>query len=87
MFYDEHGKHVRTKKEILDKNGNVRDGCSIIPKGEVYESHLFTVKNKDFKSKAFTGEVKKMYTKFINNYVKDEAQKLSVLQPEVFICQ
>ena len=81
MFYDENGKHVRTKKEILDESGNVREGCNIIPKGEVYESHLFTVKNEHFKSKAFTGEVKEMYTKLINNYVKDEAQKLSVFQP------
>ena len=39
MFYDEQGKHRRTKKEILDEQGNIRAGCSIIPKGEVYESH------------------------------------------------
>ena len=42
MFYDEQGKHRRTKKEILDEQGNLRAGCSIIPKGEVYESHIFT---------------------------------------------
>lgn len=23
MFFDEHGKHVRTKKEILDENGGI----------------------------------------------------------------
>lgn len=44
MFYNENGKHVRAKKEILDENGNLREGCSIIPKGGVYESHLFDVK-------------------------------------------
>ena len=65
----------------MDENGNVREGCNIIPKGEVYESHLFTVKNEHFKSKVFTGEEKEMYTKLINNYVRDEAQKLSVFQP------
>lgn len=37
MFYDESGKHVRTKKEILDENGHVRKRCKIISKGEVYE--------------------------------------------------
>ncbi len=26
MFYDENGKRVRTKKEILDENGNIRKG-------------------------------------------------------------
>ena len=34
MFYDEQGKHRRTKKEILDEQGNIRTGCSIIPKGK-----------------------------------------------------
>lgn len=81
MFYNEKGKHVRTKKEILDKNGNIREGCSIIPRGEVYESHLFDVKIEHFKSKAFTSEVKEMYTKLMNQYVKEESQKLSVFQP------
>lgn len=81
MFYNENGKHVRTKKEILDENGNLREGCSIIPKDEVYESHLFDVKNEYFKSKAFTREVKEMYTKQMNQYVKEESQKLSVFQP------
>ncbi len=26
MFYDKQGKHVRTKKEVLDENENVRNG-------------------------------------------------------------
>lgn len=81
MFYDENGKHVRTKKEILDADGNIRSGCYIVPKGEIYESHLFATKKDHFKSKAFTGEVKEMYTKLMNNYVKEESQKLSVFQP------
>ena len=48
MFYDEQGKHRRTKKEILDEQGNIRAGCSIISKGEVYESHIFTKKEEWF---------------------------------------
>ncbi|MCR5000982.1 MAG: MobA/MobL family protein, partial [Lachnospiraceae bacterium] len=58
MFYDENGKHVRTKKEILDENGNIRDGCYIIKKGEVYERDIFSAKDKQFKSKAFLKEAK-----------------------------
>jgi hypothetical protein len=81
MFYNEQGKHVRTKKEILDDEGNIRKGCQIIPKGEVYESHIFSSKEEYFKSKAFTREVKEMYTKLINQYVKVDSQKLSVFQP------
>ena len=80
MFYDEQGKHRRTKKEILDEQGNIRTGCSIIPKGEVYESHIFTKKEEWFKSKAFTREVKEMFTEIINCHVKEESEKLSVFQ-------
>lgn len=80
MFYDEQGKHRRTKKEITEEQGNIRTGCSIIPKGEVYESHIFTKKDEWFKNKAFTKEVKEMFTDTINRYVKEESEKLSVFQ-------
>ena len=80
MFYDEQGKHRRTKKEILDEQGNIRAGCSIIPKGEVYESHIFTKKEEWFKNKAFTKEVKELFTDTINCYVKEESEKLSVFK-------
>ena len=80
MFYDEQGKHRRTKKEVLDELGNLRAGCSIISKGEVYESHIFTKKDEWFKNKAFTKEVKELFTDTINRYVKEESEKLSVFQ-------
>lgn len=78
MFYDEHGKHVRTKKEILDENGQIRRGCKVIPKGEVYERSLFTIKDSRFKSEEFLDEAKKSYTELINIYVADEREKLKV---------
>ena len=78
MFYDENGKHVRTKKEILDEVGQLRKGCKIIPKGEVYERNLFTIKDSRFKSDSFLDEVKRSYTDLINIYVKDDKQKLEV---------
>ena len=80
MFYDEQGKHRRQKKEILDEQGNLRAGCSIIPKGEVYESHIFTKKDEWFKSDVFTREVKEMFMEIINSHVKEESEKLSVFQ-------
>ena len=80
MFYDEQGKHRRTKKEILDEQGNIRAGCSIILKGKVYESHIFTKKEEWFKNKAFTKEVKELFTDTINYYVKEELEKLSVFK-------
>ena len=78
MFYDENGKHVRTKKEILDETGQLRSGCKIIPKGEVYERNIFTVKDSRFKNDSFLDEVKRSYTDLINIYVKDDKQKLKV---------
>ena len=78
MFYDEQGKHVRTKKEILNENGDIRKGCKIVKKGEVYESNLFTAKNKLFKQDDFVDEVKHFYTDLINTLIKDDKEKLHV---------
>ena len=80
MFYDENGKHVRTKKEILGEDGEIREGCHIVKKGEVYEKELFTAKDERFKSHSFLDEVKHSYTDLINIYVKDENQKLQVFE-------
>ena len=80
MFYDENRKHVRTKKEIVGENGGIREGCSIVKKGEVYEKRLFTAKDERFKSHSFLDEVKHSYTDLINIYVKDENQKLQVFE-------
>ncbi|MEG0962597.1 MAG: MobA/MobL family protein [Lachnospiraceae bacterium] len=78
MFYDGADKHVRTKKEILDEDGQIRTGCKIIPKGEVYERNVFTTKDSRFKSDAFLEEVKKSYTELINIYVQNDKEKLKV---------
>lgn len=82
MFYDETGKHVRTKKEILDENGNIRKKCRVVKKGEVYEKMLFTIKDRQFKQEGFLDEVKRDYTAFINTFVFDEKHKLTVFDKE-----
>src|SRR5574344_1664592 len=78
MFYDENGKHVRTKKEILDEAGLLRKGCKIVAKGEVYERDIFTIKDSRFKSESYLDEVKRSYTELINLYVSDDNDKLKV---------
>ena len=78
MFYDENGKRVRTKREILDENGNIRKKCKVIKKDEIYEKMLFTIKDKRFKQESFLEEVKRDYTTFINTFVFDEKKKLTV---------
>lgn len=78
MFYDERGKHRRTKKEILDENGNIRKKCKVIKKGKVYERNLFTKKNELFKADGFLDEVKRLYTDLINVCAIKEEDKFHV---------
>lgn len=78
MFYDESGRHVRTKKEILDRDGNIRKGCKIIKKGEVYERKVFTVKDERFKQESFLDGAKVFYTDLINQMVLDDKDRLSI---------
>ena len=82
VFYDETGKRVRTKKEITDESGKVREGCTVIPKGDVYEQHLFTAKDDSFKSDPFLREVKEVYTDLINRHISDPEQHLKVFNPD-----
>ena len=78
MFYDERGHHVRTKKEILDGDGNIRKGCKIIKKGEVYERKIFTTKDGRFKQESFLDEAKVFYTDLINQMALDDKDRLSI---------
>ena len=78
MFYDETGKHVRTKKEILDDDVKVRRGCRVVKKGEVYERILFDKKDVWFKQKGFLNEVKVYLTDQINLLVKTPEEELKV---------
>ena len=81
MFYDEAGKHVRTKKEITGEDGQIRPGCTVIKKGKVYENHMFSIKDACFKQKGFVAEVKEFYTDLINRYVSDPERRLAVFDP------
>lgn len=78
VFYDETGKRVHTKKEITGEDVQIRKGCTVIKKGEIYESHLFTVKDDKFKSEPFLREVKEIYTDLINRHISNPEQQLKV---------
>ena len=82
VFFDETGKRVRTKKEITGEDGQIRKGCAVIPKGGIYEQHLFTVKDGRFKSEPFLEEVKRNYTALINRHIADPEQHLRVFNPD-----
>lgn len=78
MFFDEENRHVRTKKEILDADGNIRPGCRILPKGEPYEMRWFTGRKDIFKTRKFLADVKVMYTDLINQCVVREEDRQTV---------
>ena len=78
VFFDETGKRVRTKKEITGEDGQIRKDCTVIKKGEVYESHLFTTKDTRFKGEPFLREIKEVYTELINRHISDPEQHLKV---------
>ena len=81
VFYDELGKRVRTKKEITGEDGMIREGCTVIKKGEAYESHLFTVKDEIFKNVLFLDEAKQFYTALINRHIKNPDRRLKLFDP------
>lgn len=66
MFYDENGKHCRTKKEILNEKGEVREGCSIIRKGEIYKTKYFGGKLEQLKSNNNAYVFKQHYAEMLN---------------------
>ena len=77
-FMTKQEKGYEPRKEITDENGQVRKGCTVIKKGEVYESHLFTTKDERFKTEAFISEAKEVYTELINSHISDPEQRLKV---------
>lgn len=67
MFIKENGVRARTKKEILDEDGNIKDGCYIIKKGSMLYNMNFNNKITYLKSNTFTYDLKKMLVEKWNN--------------------
>ena len=84
-YYDETGKHVRTKKEVTGEDGNLRPGCSMIPKGEPYEHHMFENKIELFRKKSFLKEVKESYTELMNQFLGDEEKMMVFPQNDLYL--
>lgn len=77
MFLDVDEKRS-TKKAIHDENGKLKEGCSVIKKGELVSRKLFGKKNPYFKSREFVRDVKQEFKELINSKVQDEEKKLSI---------
>ncbi len=78
MFYDENGKHVRTKKRYWMKPDSFVKAVKSFPRARYMSVLLFTIKDSRFKNDRFLDEVKRSYTDLINIYVKGDKQKLRV---------
>lgn len=59
LFFDEAGKRHYKKAEILDEEGQLRPGCRIVAKGEIYERRYFGAVNQTFSHKGWLREAKK----------------------------
>lgn len=64
--------------ETGTKSGDIRNGCKIIRKGEVYEKKEFSIKVDRFKKDSFLDEAKVFFTNEINQLVLHEEDKLKV---------
>ena len=73
MFFDPDGRHLRTKKEATI-DGKLMPGYKMVPKGEVYEQHLFDKKKPIFKQKTFTEQAKAFFTDKINEPLIENLQ-------------
>lgn len=61
LFFDEQGRRRYKKKEILDDAGQLRPGCSIIRKGEVYEQHAFSGVDQKMGTRSWLADLKEKW--------------------------
>lgn len=74
QFYDEKGKKQRVKSAVLDENGNLKQGCKIIEKGEVVEERYFAAKDNHFKDTDYLNKIKTDMAKKIDLSVYDKTK-------------
>ena len=59
IFFDEEGKRQYKKAAILDESGELRPGCRIVAKGEIYERRRFGAVDQTFSHKGWLRAAKK----------------------------
>ena len=61
LFFDEDGKRQYKKAKVLDDNGQLRPGCRIVAKGEVYERRSFGPAAPEFAMKTWMNNMKETW--------------------------
>lgn len=74
-YLDETGLRRRTKKEILDAEGQLRPGCRIVPKGEILDIRYFGEKEPIFKEKGWLYDYKKHMADWINQELQPDQKR------------
>ena len=57
---------------FFDETGNIRPGCKVIAKGEVYDRQKFSGKDSQFKTVAFRKEAQELFKDINNSLITDE---------------
>lgn len=58
LFFDEQGKRCYKKSEVLGDDGQLRPGCRIVKKGDVYDTRYFGPVDSQFSSRAWLRDCK-----------------------------
>ena len=86
-FLDEKGIRRRTKKEILDADGQVREGCRIVQKGEVIATRYFGEKEPLFADRDWCRTCKEELAEWINETLEPDKKRVLFNQTGPFLAQ
>lgn len=74
LFFAADGRRVYKKSEILDDDGELLPGCSIINKGEIYEQRYFSNVDLSVRQKEWLDRVKKEVLRLRNEELKGDVE-------------
>ena len=86
-FLDEKGIRRRTKKEILNADGQVREGCRIVHKGEIIATRYFGEKNPLFADRDWCNACKEDLAQWINETLEPDKKRIVFDQTGPFLAQ
>ena len=85
LFFDENNRRRKTKSEILDGSGQIKQGCYVVPKGEIVS--MFGSKYSDMSSAQWTKEIKRHLAKWINETFEPDKERVVYTSESPFIPQ
>lgn len=75
LFFDEEGRRRYKKAEILDEHKQLRPGCSIVKKGEVYEQRCFDSVDQSMGTRSWLKDLKEKWAlPLVNGELRGDAE-------------